>query len=239
MVQEADMVTDEEVSPEVMEEFTELMDDLAARQRDPNIPAGTTVGESNIEGMTATWKKQNSMHHLGGQPLPERVPLYHWPDNEISLIPTALIFKRLARVDDGHRTWSRKPFPDATPPEYIIREVPHMPGGAQYKKFIDESAYETFMKNKDPDRWESTLRQQERQERELDRQEQRALTAALIESAGGKVPGATEPASEPVVAKAPSAICDKCGFEAKDQRGLGAHQRGKKDEIHRPTEVPA
>lgn len=182
------MVTEEQVAPEVLEEFQNLMDSVAQGQRDPNIPEGTMLGGTDLDGMPINYKKQSSMHHMDGKALPDRVYLYRYPTNERVPVPTALSFRRLTTVLGGHRIWSREPHPDGIPVQYIEKEVPTLAGVPMVKRFTSEAAYETFMRNKHGDMWESMLRDEEREERRKDREEQAKLGAALLAAAGGANP---------------------------------------------------
>jgi len=182
------LVQSESVSPEVMEEFQGLMDSVAQAQRDPNVPEGTDLGSSDLDGMPINFKKQSSMHHMDGKALPDRVMMYRYPTNELVPIPTALSFRRLTTVRGGHRIWSREPFADGIPVQYIEKEVPTLEGVPMTKRFTSEAAYETFMRNKHGDMWTSMLRDEERAERKADRDEQAKLGAALLAAAGGATP---------------------------------------------------
>ena len=213
------------VDPEILEEFQNMMDDVAAKQRDPNIAEGTPLGSSDIDGMPVNYKKQSSMHRLGDIPMPDRMLLYKWPTNEQFPVPTSLVFKRLAFTnDDGHRVWSRAPFPDGKPIEYITKTVMTLEGTEMTKRFTSEAAYETFMRSKQSDIWEANLRDEARREREEDREEQRNLAKALLAAAGA--------APEPTTAKPAfptslidnldpdglKALADEFGIKVRDKR---------------------
>lgn len=218
----ADSLLESEAShapEEVVEEFNAMIDQqIAAGQRDPSIPAGTLLGESNVEGMPMRWKKQNSMHHINGIPLPERMPLYHWPDNETSLIPTALIFRRLTKTDGaGHRVWSRQPFPDGSAPEYLYKEVPVLGGRTMTRKFVSEDDYEQFMENKFPTAWRRIQREREREERAEDRAETRAVMQALL-AASGK--SQQKPNLEHLNADGLRAVADEFGVELSNRQSV-------------------
>lgn len=174
-----------QASPEAVEEFNGMMDDIASAQRDPNVPEGTFLGAGQVNGIPATFHKQSSMHHIGDVALPERLPLYHYPDNEISQIPTALVFRRLSKTIGGHRVWSRAPHLDGREQPFIMKEVPQLDGGTITRRFASELAYESFMKNKHGDQWESMLRTEERAERAEARKDQRDLMQAVLAAAGG------------------------------------------------------
>jgi hypothetical protein len=194
-------------TPEAMEEFNELLGDLATKQRDPNIPEGTVLSETDINGIPVTFKKQSSMHHIDGVAVPDRLPLFQFPTNNVSMIPTALVFRRLAKMIGGHRVWSRSAFPDGQTPDFIEKEVPIMAGGATTKTFPNQLAYEQFMKNKHGDAWEAMQRQEQRDERAEDRAERaqdreadRALAQAVLASATGANPQVTQQPQIPLAA---------------------------------------
>jgi hypothetical protein len=75
--------------------------DIAAAYRDPSIPEGSILGETDLPGQQVRWRKQKSMVRSGTTPLPERFEAFD-RDGVVSMLPTAQMGRMLSkpRADD-------------------------------------------------------------------------------------------------------------------------------------------
>lgn len=226
-----------------LEEFIEMQEALASNvDFRANVAPGTALGEENLgEGSKVRWKKSNSMVSMGGQPLPERTPVYDTRTNVVSMVPTAQLLHHLRkRRPDGSRVFSSRPDPNIPMPKPIddtcLVCLPLRGGKPRnfYNKFDLIAHYEISH----PREWrvlqdEERAGKQSNDSTSLQAVLQQlvnlfspdAVRKALAESVMPEAAGVT-PGPEPRHG-GDSAECEQCGFVAKNAFGLQAHTRNK------------
>lgn len=86
-----------------------------------DVPAGTVLGEGNVEGALFRAVKGRSMVRNGNTPLPNRWPVYNTRTGALSMVPTATLRYQLAKrnKDDGTRVYALKVPEGIVPPTPI------------------------------------------------------------------------------------------------------------------------
>ena len=166
-----------------------------------------------IKERTERWQKQSSTVRYGDKMLPERVTVYRRLTGRAVELPTATIGQSLAkRAADGGAVFVRTQGEcTGSPPAFIDREceVCREVSGKP-KRFYKESNFRGHMRGFHELEWEEIQRQEERDERRLDRE----LLAAAIR---GEVKVGGNDAEQ--------ITCPQCGKPVKSAFGLQAHQR--------------
>lgn len=231
----AQVKEDRPVDPAVLDELGELLEsygalpDVADARRDPSIPEGAVLSETDMGGIPTRMVKQRSMVRAGKTALPERTPVYRWPTNQIVMAPTAALLQQLSKVNrDGHRVFSRRPWPDAIEPTFVEKEVPTQDGRRMTRRFPNEGAYRQFMRYKHPEIWDEMQREEAKAEHDEEIRANRELAEAILASVeGGRSvhPSAAErppstPAIEHLNREGLLALADEFGIDLEDQRSV-------------------
>ena len=203
----SEQMTVKDVPQDVQETAASLLADLqnqsvAAAQRDPNIPAGTPLGSSDVSGFQVNWNKQNSMVRSGSTPLPERFAVYD-RTNRVRWLPTARMTAELSkRAADGKpafRPISQGVWPGV--PERtaidgltcdICNESRLSEGVLEQKRFFKHSDYEAHMTAFHPLEYTSQLREEERSLQRQALEAQKAQSEAMIALAQSLKPAEPE-----------------------------------------------
>jgi hypothetical protein len=228
-------------APEVdkVEEVSGLLDQMvqdveeqeaavAALQRNPNIPEGTPLGETDLGGgASVKWQKQSSMVRHGDTPMPERFPAYR-RDNTIAMLPTIQMLHHLGKKDSaGNKVFSGKPWPGVVPPQAIEQtchictpKLQRRHGQDAKKRFMNIVDYEAHMDIKHEREWGIMQRELLEAERADDRTVQRELGQAILAATKANQP-------KPRTMKRPEggAVCAWCDKVTKNATGLVVHQR--------------
>lgn len=196
------------IPPDVREQAAGLLADLqeqsvAAARRDPGVPAGAVLAQSEVGGFGVTWKKQNSMVRHGDVPLQERFPVYdRW--NNVRWLPTAQMSYQLSkRSSDGKQAF--RPLKDGPWPDVPVRtpidrtceicnEARRIESNAGPKVFYDIATYEAHWNYYHPLEWGSKQRQEEIARQEASLAAQRAQAEAMVSLANRLSPEPEAPA---------------------------------------------
>lgn len=232
-------------------EVTDLLNDLvgqvqdaavARMRRDPNIPAGAVLSESELDGIVHRELKQNSMVRMGKTPLPERFEVWDVYGRP-SLVPTAQMTRMLQKVN------AERPNARAfhTHRGGVTRETCGVcpqtsesfagtcawcferTGGNVQKRFDSQDAQEAHYRAFHYEQWQSLERRIEREQRQAELATQRELAQAMMALAQGRVPAVE--VELPVEADVNSAYaCPECDFSSLSAAGLSAHRRARHGE---------
>lgn len=153
-----------------------------------NVPAGTVLGEEQIEGSDSfvRHRKNRSMIRSGSTDLPERVMLWNLRTGRGAPVPSTVAMKRI--------TQGTKQFP---PDAFTLRD-PGLPTrepieehcwvcdadrakrGEPPRDFFDLIQYEAHMQILHPRQWDSYLRREAQTERLEDRQAMREMILEIV-----------------------------------------------------------
>ena len=212
--------------------ITELSEVQGVDFRGDGLAPGAVVYEQTLDntpGASATWKKAPSKVRMGGVPLPDRVSLYNRQTHDISMVPPTIAQKRMSehpgvytmRKPDNWDEIAPKPIDESC----VVCTKERKKYGAPPKRFYDEMDLEAHYQNFHPREWGRIERERDRMERQAEQGQTNKLIAAIAaifqQGRGGEVPQEIREAVET------TAICDECGFAAKNAFGLQAHKRNK------------
>lgn len=175
------------------EAYLSTLEEIAALGQEPdyraNVPAGTLLGETPIEGSdggSVRYRKRQSMVRAGTRILPERMMLWNKVTQRGSLVPPTIATKRMMQ---GTR--------DFPPSAFTVRD-PHFPPrlpidehcaicdakraqiGAPPRDFFDLYQLEAHKQLLHPREWATEQRQEEQQRRIEDRTEMRELITTIV-----------------------------------------------------------
>jgi hypothetical protein len=107
-----------------------------------NAPAGTVLGEGNVDGAIFRAIKGNSMVRNGKQELPNRWPVYNTRTGALSMVPTATLRYQLSKrnKDDGSRVYALKVPEGIVPPTPIADtcKICYINRGNKHRNFYSE-----------------------------------------------------------------------------------------------------
>jgi hypothetical protein len=180
------------------------------------------------------WSKKSTMVRYGKKELPERVTVYRRLTGRAAEVPTATVGRTLQKIaPDGGPVFVRTLAQCAvTPPPFIDRvcevcaEVYGKP-----KRFYKEANYRGHMRGFHTLEWEEIQRQEERDERRLDRE----LLAQALTEGRERASGSTEKSQKSRTGSAGQEVtrgdarrdylCEVCGFGSVSAFGLRAHKK--------------
>ena len=174
-----------------------MLDSMAAQYRDPNLPPGSVMGETEIAGQQVRWTKQRSMVRRGNTPLPERFEAWDIY-GRMSMLPTAQMAYMLNKPNAEHdhmrafhlhianRGVTRDTCticPPQTEPyagscDWCLKSS----GGLTVKRFADQTEQEAHFDIYHPREWATLQRERERQERRDSLAAQQELAKAMLAS---------------------------------------------------------
>lgn len=244
MVTTQDLDTAAEVA-ELLSDLATKADAVAQLQRDPSIPAGTVLVESEIEGAVHREVKNGSMVRMGKVPLPERFEAWDVYGNA-SMLPTAQMTRMLQKPNaerPGVRAFhvhsrgvTRENCAICPPLEGAFDGTCtwcfERTAGAVRKVFATQEAQEDHFYAFHQRQNEALQRRFEREMREAELRAQRDLANAMLAMAGGR-PAEPEPEPEVAAVAAPEPgvsgahDCPACGWVNKvgKPQALVMHQR--------------
>ena len=133
-----------------------------------NVPEGTLVGSTEVEGGQFNWRKPNSLVRIGNKSLPERMQVYDTRTGQPSMIPTgAATYHLNKRRPDGTRVFSRnlpegvvepQPIADTCKICYVKRGNLHRNFYTEYDLIAHYQAFHTL-------EWTAMERERDMQER--------------------------------------------------------------------------
>ena len=189
------------------EALSELMERaVVSGQRDPSIPEGTILGETDIQGQQVRWKKQRSMVHNGNTALPERFEAYDKFGNQ-RMLPTAQMARMLSkpRADSpNERAFHTHPrgmtrstcqiCPEPrTPIEQVCEFCLDSTGGRLRKSFYSEADAYAHKTRLHPDEFTALERSTDRAQRQAEIESQQRLAEAMMEMARANTAAAPKP----------------------------------------------
>ena len=223
----------------LLQDLTEQVESVAQMRRDPSIPAGALLSESEIDGAVHRELKQSSMVRVGKVPLPERFEAWD-VYGRTSMLPTAQMSRMLSKPH-AERTDVRA-FHMHRAKEGVTRETCRIcpplvdgftgtcqwclerSGGRMQKHFDSQSAQEAHFRAFHEQEWQTLERQLDREMRQAELATQKELAQAMIAVATGRIP-TVEVAAVAAPAINPTLVaCPDCGHEVKPA-GLAFHRR--------------
>ena len=167
-----------------------------------NVPAGTVLGEEQIEpGAAMKHTKSGSMLRAGDKALPEREPLYDLLRHDRSMVPATIVRARMARHPGRFTTIEPPDWHDSDPVPIedtcdiclsdIERTQEQMDrfGSVERPRFYSESQLRTHYRLLHEQSWED--READRRDRER-REEQAQMRDLISTLAGALKPEAAE-----------------------------------------------
>lgn len=233
------MVTDVSEAMETLQGMVAEADQLAAAYRNPDIPAGTVLGETSLGSGTVQWTKPPSMVRAGKTALPKRFAAYD-RDGALHMLPTAQLNRMLSksRADaPGERAFHthRADITRETCPICPPLKVPY-PGSCEWcmesrhvkKVFANATAQRTHKLRYHPDELAANEAEVERAERREQIDAQKSVADAILASVQGGAAAAPAtrardlPVTEAVPVK-PATVklpgqpmsCDQCDWVTK------------------------
>jgi hypothetical protein len=184
---------------DLLQELIEKAESVATMQRDPSIPAGTVLGESDVYGAIHREVMPNSLVRAGKVPLPERFEAWDVYGNP-SMLPTGQMARMLSKPNAEMPTVKafhthRK---DVTRDNCTICPPTKKPysGSCQWcaertagkvdKKFKDQTEQEGHFEYYHPREWAALQRQLDRDERKASLKVQEDLAKAMLQAVNGR-----------------------------------------------------
>lgn len=176
------------------EQFIQEMSEVAGVDFRANVPAGTQLGEQEIEpGANVKWTKPSSMMRVGKTALPERIALYDLMTHDRSMVPPTIAQKRMATYP-GRFTLKEPADWHAGDPEVIdetceicIRQPEFLDGSLDRPAFTSWSQlrqhYQLFHTNE----WVALEDDRRERERREEQGQMRALIASIASMVSGGV----------------------------------------------------
>lgn len=151
-----------------------------------NVPAGTILGEGNIDGAVFRAIKGSSMVRNGRQELPNRWPVYNTRTGALSMVPTATLRYQLSKrhKDDGTRVYALKVPEGIVPPTPIedTCQICYRNRGNKHRNFYSEYDLLTHMQLFHTLEWNAMERDRDIRERREDANRMERLILMLTTS---------------------------------------------------------
>lgn len=229
------MVTESEI--DIREELADM---LEAQAGDINfrsdVPAGTVLGEAEVDGQKIQFTQGDSMVRMNGRSLPARTRVYDTRTGITSMVPTAQLTYQLGkRRPDGSRVYSLRL------PEGIVKPTPiedtcqicYVNRGNKHRNFYSENALLTHYQMFHTLEWNAMERDRDIKERREDANRLERLITGLVTALRPDVTANITPEVKEQIAQlqdvaaglSTDLICDVCGKPAKSAFGLQAHKR--------------
>lgn len=165
-----------------------------------NVPQGTVLAETSVQGAAFQWTKQGSGVRAGKVPLPERTMVWDTRTGVTSMVPTAQLRYQLGkRRADGSRVYSRRkpegieePTPIADTCQICFRSRKLAGAANPHRNFFSEDQLQAHYLAFHTNEWNAMERDRDIKERreQGDRMEKliATLTLALLPNAANKLP---------------------------------------------------
>lgn len=184
---------------DLLNDLASQVEDVAKAQRNPNIPAGTVLSETEVDGVVHRELKHNSLVRMGKVPLPERFEAWDVYGRS-SLLPTAQMSRMLSKPNAErptlrafhlHRAGTTRETCQTCPPTLepysgSCQWCSERTGGLTRKTFASQGAQEAHFEYFHPMEWQALQRRMEREMRQAELAANRDLAAAMIAVAQGK-----------------------------------------------------
>lgn len=171
------------LDPNIQEEIASLYGGLGGADYRADVPEGTVLAETYLEGQPFRAIKGKPFTR-NGVPVPSRTTVYDTRTGMPSRVPTKTLYYQLAktRKEDGSRVYSTRPPVGVTPPTPIADtcQICYRNRGNKHRNFYSEFDLLTHMQLFHTLEWNAMERDRDIRERRAEAGRMEQLVSALI-----------------------------------------------------------